>query len=303
MIEAKSTFIARISKNDTTSIRQKISQPGLKVNDAPEGTQVPEVRERWANKLQFLLSCIGSSVGIGNLWRFPILAYEGGGAAFLLPYITLAIFLGAPFYFMEIGIGQYARISTGSLFTMLPITRGIGISMVIVCLAITVSYSVVLAYSLYYLLASLFFNLGEGLPWATCNPEWATANCFVRDIILPKCTDTLTTNCTSENMQTSSEQYWQNHVTGVGNISPGLSTFGDLGGMQWPLFGCHLITWICIYFCIFKGIKSSGLIVYVTATLPYILLIVLMINTLTTEGSELGLKYFFYTKMGRNFEN
>ena len=50
-------------------------------------------------------------VGIGNVWRFPYLAYQNGGAAFLIPYIILLIFVGKPMYYMETAMGQFARTS------------------------------------------------------------------------------------------------------------------------------------------------------------------------------------------------
>ena len=51
-------------------------------------------REHWGSKWEFIFSCVGLSVGIGNVWRFPYLAFENGGGAFLIPYSILLIIVG-----------------------------------------------------------------------------------------------------------------------------------------------------------------------------------------------------------------
>lgn len=53
-----------------------------------------EERQQWSHPLEFLLSCISMSVGLGNVWRFPTTAFENGGGAFLVPYFVVLIFIG-----------------------------------------------------------------------------------------------------------------------------------------------------------------------------------------------------------------
>ncbi|MBR0472100.1 MAG: sodium-dependent transporter [Methanosphaera sp.] len=60
---------------------------------------------KWNSNLSFLLAMIGSAVGLGNIWRFPYVAYTNGGGAFLIPYILSIIFLGIPLLFVEYGAG------------------------------------------------------------------------------------------------------------------------------------------------------------------------------------------------------
>lgn len=70
----------------------------------------------------------------------------------------------------------------------------------------------------------------------------------------------------------------------------------QIGGMRWELLGCLTVAWILVYFCLWKGIKSSGKVVYVTATLPYLFIGAFIIRALTLPGSELGLLYLFQPK-------
>ena len=58
------------------------------------GAEEEEEREHWGSKWEFIFSCVGLSVGIGNVWRFPYLAYENGGSAFLIPYAILLLLVG-----------------------------------------------------------------------------------------------------------------------------------------------------------------------------------------------------------------
>ena len=59
-------------------------------SDEEDGTK----RDNWGSKWEFIFSCVGLSVGIGNVWRFPYLAYENGGGAFLIPYAILLFLVG-----------------------------------------------------------------------------------------------------------------------------------------------------------------------------------------------------------------
>ena len=63
-------------------------------------------------------------VGIGNVWRFPYLAFQNGGAAFLIPYFILLILVGKPMYYMETAMGQFSRTSPLQLWECAPIAKG-----------------------------------------------------------------------------------------------------------------------------------------------------------------------------------
>jgi NSS family neurotransmitter:Na+ symporter len=64
-------------------------------------------RERWASRPAFIMAAIGSAIGLGNLWRFPMVAYENGGGAFLIPYIVALITAGIPLMILEYALGQH----------------------------------------------------------------------------------------------------------------------------------------------------------------------------------------------------
>lgn len=66
-------------------------------------------REQWGSRAGFILAAVGSAIGLGNIWRFPYMAYENGGGAFLIPYLFAMITAGIPFMILEFSMGQKNR--------------------------------------------------------------------------------------------------------------------------------------------------------------------------------------------------
>ena len=63
-------------------------------------------REQWSSKTSFILAAAGSAVGLGNIWKFPYIAGENGGAAFLFIYMICIVMIGLPILNVEILLGR-----------------------------------------------------------------------------------------------------------------------------------------------------------------------------------------------------
>jgi NSS family neurotransmitter:Na+ symporter len=68
-------------------------------------------RELFKSRAGFILAAVGSAVGLGNMWRFPYVAAEGGGAAFVFLYIILTLSIGIPLMLSEFSVGRGSRLS------------------------------------------------------------------------------------------------------------------------------------------------------------------------------------------------
>src|SRR5690625_7426791 len=66
-------------------------------------------RQEFKGRNAFIFAAIGSAAGLGNIWRFPYVAYEGGGGAFIIPYLVALLTAGIPFLFMDYAIGHKFR--------------------------------------------------------------------------------------------------------------------------------------------------------------------------------------------------
>ena len=68
-------------------------------------------REKLKSRLGFILLSAGCAIGIGNVWKFPYMAGQGGGGAFVLFYLLFLVILGLPIMSMEFAVGRAAQAS------------------------------------------------------------------------------------------------------------------------------------------------------------------------------------------------
>jgi len=108
-------------------------------------------RGAFSSRKVFILAAIGSAVGLGNIWRFPYVAYENGGGAFLIPYLVALLTAGLPFLLMDYGLGHKFRGSAPLSFARLRRgTEFIGWWQVGICFMIAIYYAAVIAWALRY---------------------------------------------------------------------------------------------------------------------------------------------------------
>ncbi|XP_076006114.1 inactive sodium-dependent neutral amino acid transporter B(0)AT3 [Genypterus blacodes] len=229
----------------------------------------PRVEERpsWDNKIQYMLTCIGFAVGLGNVWRFPYLCQIYGGGAFLIPYLIALVFEGLPLLYLELALGQRFRKGSVSVWKSIsPYLGGLGIASMIVSFLVGLFYNTILAWVLWY-----FFNSFQNpLPWSQCP---------------------LNQNQTGFNEEceksTSVNYFWYRDTL---NVSSDIETSGSL---QWKMVVSLASAWCVVYICFIKGIDSIGKAVYVTATFPYVVLTIFLIRALSLPGATDGLIYLF----------
>ncbi|GAB5584837.1 sodium- and chloride-dependent neutral and basic amino acid transporter B(0+) [Prionailurus iriomotensis] len=215
-------------------------------------------RGNWSKKSDYLLSMVGYAVGLGNVWRFPYLTYNNGGGAFLIPYAIMLALAGLPLFFLECSLGQFASLGPVSVWRILPLFQGVGITMVLISIFVTIYYNVIIAYSLFYMFASF----QSELPWKNCS-VWADDNCSRSPIV---------THC---------------------NVS---TTMGDIIRVNKSWLSTHNLTCINGSEAYQPGQLPSeqywNKVVYFTAIFPYVVLLILLIRGATLEGASKGISYY-----------
>ncbi|XP_074596811.1 sodium-dependent dopamine transporter-like [Brevipalpus obovatus] len=288
------------------------SDPAIKINVARSQSQTnmsissnvePEgsvKREKWAKKVDFLLSVIGFAVDLANVQRFPYLCFKNGGGAFLIPYSIMLGIAGIPLFFMELALGQYFRKGAITCWgRIVPLFKGVGYCVVMIAFYVDFYYNVMIAWALYFFFASF----STELPWTRCNNEWNTNNCseiqFIGDIIhggdendksLLNLHNTSSASFSTyfHNRTTPAEEYWHRHVLEL-HQSSGID---GLGAIKWDMSVCLLIVYLICYFSLWKGISTSGKVVWFTALFPYFVLTILLFRGLLLPGAFDGIKYY-----------
>ncbi|KAK1131811.1 hypothetical protein K0M31_015968 [Melipona bicolor] len=237
-----------------------------------------ENRAKWSGKMQFFLSIIGYSVGLGNIWRFPYLCQQNGGGAFLIPFFVMLILEGVPLFLIELGLGQRMRQGAlGVWNTIHPWLGGIGIASCIVTFFVALYYNVIITWCFYYLFNSLeavTIKFNEPLPWAKC-PE-------------------INGKPVEECVKSSETAYFWYRTTldAAPSIQEGQS-------LKWWIVLCLLLSWIIVFFIVMKGIQSSGKVVYFTSMFPYLVLTIFFIRGITLKGASAGLAHMYTPKIGK----
>ena len=136
-------------------------------------------RESFGSRFGALVAMAGSAVGLGNLWRFPYLVGENGGAAFIIVYIALSFLICLPIFISEFVIGRRSQKNAYAAFRDLSgggIWKGVGLFTIVVPLIVLSYYSVIGGWSIEYFLKSLTFSF-------TGNESQAAMNTMFTDFV------------------------------------------------------------------------------------------------------------------------
>ncbi|MBN3284126.1 SC6A2 protein, partial [Polyodon spathula] len=273
----------------------KVQYTNTAVIAVPE-TRVPvsssedEERETWGKKIDFLLSVIGFAVDLANICRFPYLCYKNGGGAFLIPYTLFLVIAGMPLFYMELALGQYNREGAATVWKICPVFKGVGYTVIIIALYVGFYYNVIIAWSLYYLFASFTSEV----PWLRCGNPWNSPDC-IDPKLLNGCVLLGNETKYSKYKITPAAEYYERGVLHL-HESEGIH---DLGPPQWQLVLCLLVVVFILYFTLCKGVKTSGKVVYITATMPYVVLFVLVIRGITLPGAMDGIRAYLHVDLKR----
>ncbi|XP_004923491.1 sodium- and chloride-dependent GABA transporter 1 [Bombyx mandarina] len=286
-------------KNDDIELSvQGTSKP----SDVAIKSNLPE-RESWASKLDFILSVVGLAIGLGNVWRFPYLCYKNGGGAFLIPYFLTLFLAGIPMFFMELAMGQMLTIGGLGVFKIAPIFKGIGYAAAVMSCWMNVYYIVILAWAIFY----FFMSMRSDVPWRNCDNYWNTPSCvnpYDRKNLTCWSSKDMSTYCilngknfTKAMLSDPVKEFWERRAL---QISSGIE---HIGNIRWELAGTLLLVWVLCYFCIWKGVRWTGKVVYFTALFPYFLLTVLLIRGITLPGALEGIKFYVMPNMSKLLES
>ncbi|XP_013175474.1 PREDICTED: sodium- and chloride-dependent glycine transporter 1-like [Papilio xuthus] len=267
------------------------------------GESEPE-RGNWTGRFDFLLSLLGYSVGLGNVWRFPYLCYNNGGGAFLIPFTVMLIIAGLPLMFMELSFGQYAALGPVAVYNRFcPLFRGLGYGMVIVSSIVMLYYNLIIAWTIYYMVVS-FVSIFYQLPWQNCDADWSTKYCYSYEeadeceamngtYYLRQCLNqsyaALQDTAALADValrKPPAEEYFTNKVLG---LSSGIE---ETGQVRWSMALCLFAAWLIVFLCLFKGVQSSGKVVYFTALFPYVVLVILFFRGVTLPGASTGILFY-----------
>jgi len=250
-----------------------------------EESGLNQERQQWGRKAEFILAVVGFAVGLGNVWRFPYLAYKNGGGAFFIPYLLMCVLGGIPVFFLELSLGQFMKRGGIACWDLVPLFRGVGIASAVCVFFCNCYYIMVLAWAIFYMFQS-FSAFKDVLPWSGCDNSWSqNVSCYTPE-------DTNYTSTCHPPVEyvadrvTPVSTFWQFRVLGI------TDRIEDQGEMRWEILGCLALAWLLVWLIICRGPQSSGKAAWVTALYPYVILTTLLIRAVTLPGAIDGIKFY-----------
>ncbi|KAH9495649.1 hypothetical protein Btru_015549, partial [Bulinus truncatus] len=199
--------------------------------------------------------------------------------AFLIPYAVMLAIEGIPLFFLELAIGQRLRKGAiGAWNQISPYLVGVGICSSIVSFYLSLYYNTIMSWCFVY----LFQSFQSPLPWATCPHHFGDNDTFI-----------IEEECRKSSPPT---YFWYRETL---NTAPNVESAPVF---NWKVALGLVFAWTVVFLCIIKGIKSTGKVVYVTATFPYFVLVIFFFRGITLEGFDKGLQHLFVPEWHRVFD-
>ncbi|XP_029797160.1 sodium-dependent dopamine transporter [Suricata suricatta] len=270
----------------------------------------PQERETWSKKIDFLLSVIGFAVDLANVWRFPYLCYKNGGGAFLVPYLLFMVIAGMPLFYMELALGQFNREGAAGVWKICPILKAPSENTHLASFIRLPSVCTVAPANVCEALwgAELWLGLQSCGPLNAAVPETSVGS------------RSHETQCRRLFPSESGDSVCRSCVIALSLLSliPAADTPGpprgvlhlheshgidDLGTPRWQLTSCLVLVIVLLYFSLWKGVKTSGKVVWITATMPYAVLFALLLRGLTLPGAVDGIRAYLSVDFRRLCES
>ncbi|CAG2225028.1 SERT [Mytilus edulis] len=179
---------------------------------------------------------------------------------------------------MELALGQYQRCGAISIWNRLcPMFTGLGYGICFVATFVGMYYNTVIAWAVYYLFASF----RSEVPWSHCNNTWNTPDCV-------SVVDGYNVSHVTNNSMLAATEFY------LFRVLEDQKAYGieKVGSPKWQMVLCLIAVFVVVYFSLWKGIKSSGKAVWVTATVPYVVLLILLVRGCTLPGAKDGIIYY-----------
>ncbi|KAH9873754.1 hypothetical protein IAQ61_004381 [Plenodomus lingam] len=234
---------------------------------APPPAKSDDGRDQWPSRTAFLLAAMGGCAGQGNLLRYPSVLYNNHGLQWFIPYLLAVFLIAIPSLILEVSIGQAYRGGTVIAFNNVNRRlKGVGLGPVIVSFLVVQYFTVNLAW-----IASYFrHSFTSPLPWAGRIEDF----------------------------------YW-NDVLRVGNITEGALSPGGNSVLSFTGYparsligetvGWSIFVWFLIWFSIFRGVGTTGRVVYFTMGLPIVTTIIFVGRALSLENASEGVALVWRT--------